>query len=309
MEIEGGIYDLIIIGGGPAGMTAGIYGGREKLKTLIIAEGFGGQMAKKAVDIENYPGFPKISGFDLIKKFKEHAQGLGAEIVVDKINSLKKGGEEFFVETISSKQYQAKTVIIASGAEPKMLNIPGEKEFIGKGISYCPTCDGPFFRGKEVAVIGGGNAGCEATAALLKYVSKVYIIEFNNFLAADRVNKDIVSGLENVEIIYNSKLKEIKGTNRVEEIIYTDRETNEDKTLKVAGVMVEVGFRPETSFIQDGLVDYSEMGEIKADFNTAETKTPGLFAAGDVSGGKCKQIVVAAGEGAKAAIECRKYIK
>lgn len=302
-------YDVVIIGGGPAGMTAGIYAGRAKLKTLLITEGFGGQMAKKAVDIENYPGFEKISGFDLIKKFENQVRSMGVEIMIDKIAILDKKADFFEIKLQDNKEIKAKSVIVASGAEPRMLNIPGEKEFIGKGISYCPTCDAPFFKNKDVAVIGGGNAGCEAVKHLLKYVTKVYVLEFNDSLGADKTNQDLVSEKPNVEIITNAQLKEIKGTNRVEEIVYLDKTSGEEKTLKVAGVMVEIGYQPATSFIKEGLVDFNEAGEIKADAITAETKTKGLFAAGDVTGGKCKQIVVAAGEGAKAASGCQKYLK
>ena len=157
---------MVIIGGGPAGMTAGIYAARQKINTLLITKSFGGQMAKKAVDIENYPGFEKISGWELIQKFEKHLKQKKIKIEIDSVRKIKKIGQDFLVLTASRKQFQAKAVIVSSGADPRPLEVPGEKEFIGRGISYCVSCDGPIFVNKEVAVVGGGDAGFEAALAL-----------------------------------------------------------------------------------------------------------------------------------------------
>lgn len=301
------MYDLIIIGGGPAGMTAGIYAARQKLKILLITEGFGGQMAKKTIDVENYPGFIKISGFDLIKNFENHLKSKNVEIEIAKIKSLKKSDDGFLVSIENNKEFKAKAVIIASGAEPRMLGVKGEIEFIGKGVSYCPICDGPLFREKEVAVIGGGEAGCEAGVFLVNYVKKIYVLDAGQEISASKATQDILINSGKVEFITNAKIKEIKGDVFASSIIY--EKNGEEKEKKVSAVFIEIGYKPATSFIESGLVDFTSGGEIRADFDTQETKTPGIFAAGDVSGGKCKQIVVAAAEGAKAALAVSKYLK
>lgn len=307
--MEQNIFDLIIIGGGPAGISAGIYAGRQGVKTLLLTEGFGGQMAKKAVEIENYPGFPKISGLDLINRFEEHLRNFkNVEIKMETIKKLDRSGDIFVIKTVSGK-YMAKTAIIASGAEPRMLNATGEKEFIGKGVSYCPICDGPLFRNKEVAIIGGGNAGCEAAIFLFNYVKKLYILEFLAQLGAEKANQEAILKSGKAEIITNAKLKEIRGDKFVSEIIFEDQTNGKIKTLPVGGVFVEIGYRPATGFIEKELVDFTDKGEIAVDFDTCATKTAGLFAAGDITGGKCKQIVVAAGEGAKAALAANKFLK
>ena len=298
-------YDLIIIGGGPAGITAGIYAARQKVNVLLITKAFGGQMAKKTVMIENYPGFPKISGLDLIKKFEEHIKSVDVKIENDEVEKIEKG---FTVLTKSGKKFESKTVIIASGAEPRTLNIPSEKEFIGRGISYCPMCDGPMFRDKTVAVIGGGDAGFESAIFLAHYVKKIYILEYSSKLKASMDNQDIAGKSGKVEVIMEAELKEVKGDKFVKSLVYKDLKTGEEKELKVDGIFVEIGYRPEASFVKD-LVDLNENGEIIVDQNTAETKTPGLYAAGDVDGGKCKQIIVAAGEGAIAANSAYKYLQ
>lgn len=303
------MYDLIIIGGGPAGMTAGIYAARQKVKTLLITEGFGGQMAKKSVDIENYPGFVKISGFDLIKNFETQLRTKEVEIEMGKIKSLKKEGDLFSASIEGGKEFKAKTVIIASGAEPRMLDAKREKEFIGKGLSYCPICDGPVFRDKEVAVIGGGEAGCEAGLFLSDYVKKIYVLDTGSEITASKTAYEALLNSGKAEFLTNAKVKEIKGDKFVSSIVYENTKTNEEKEINVSGVFVEIGYKPATSFIAEGLVDLTEKGEIEVDLYTQETKTKRLFAAGDVSGGKCKQIVVAAAEGAKAVLSVNKCLR
>ncbi|MDD5013374.1 MAG: FAD-dependent oxidoreductase [Candidatus Pacebacteria bacterium] len=293
------IYDLIIIGGGSAGITAGIYAARQKMKTLLLTKSFGGQMVHKSVEIENYPGFDKISSSELIERFENQLKSKDVEIEVDKVLSIKKT-EYLNVVTEKEKQYQAKAIIIATGSEPRKLNIKGEKEFLGKGVSYCPTCDGPIFSKKKVVVIGGGEAGFETAIFLKKYALDVTILEQGE---KSRASKEIQERASNagIQVIVNAIVKEIKGTNFVEEILYNEG------LIKTDGVFVQIGYVPDASFAKD-LVDINERGEILVNFETLETKTPGLFAAGDINNGKVKQIVTACGEGAQAAIYAYNYL-
>lgn len=300
-------YDLIIIGGGPAGMTAGIYSARQKMKTLVIAKAFGGQMASKAVDIENYPGFEKISGFELIQKIEEQMRSKGVEVIDDEAVELKKENGLFFISTKEGKSFQSKTIIVATGAEPRKISVPGEKEYVGRGVSYCTTCDGPLFNNKIVAIVGGGDAGFEAAIFLNNYAQNIYILEYGESVRAGKDNQDKALSSGKVEIITSAELKEIKGEMLVNGIIYKDRKTNEEKLLKVNGVFVQAGYEPATKLLE-GLVDLNERREAIVNFETLETKTPGLFVPGDANSGKVKQIIVACGEGAKAVIHAYKYI-
>ena len=301
------MYDLIIIGGGPAGMTAGIYAGRLGLKTLLITKSFGGQIAKKAVAIENYPGFESISGIELVQKMEKHLRIQKIDIETSEVRKIEKTKHGFLIFA-KKKEFQAKAVILASGADPRPLEVPGEKEFIGKGVSYCSICDGPMFRNKVVAIVGGGNAGFETAIFLAKIVKKIYILEHGAEPKAFAANQETVKKTGKAEIITNAALKEIKGSKFVNSIIYKDRKTKKEKTLKVEGIFVEVGYQPATSYVK-GLVEFNKRDEIKVDYETCQTKTPGLFAAGDLNVGAVKQIVTAAGEGAKAAIAAYNYIQ
>lgn len=301
------MYDLIIIGGGPAGVAAGIYAARQNLNTLLIAKNLGGQMARKAVDIENYPGFEKISGLELIQKFEKHLRKNKIEIERDLVGKVKKIDGEFVVSTQSRKQFRAKAVIVTSGADPRPLEVPGEKEFIGKGVSYCTACDGPLFADKTVAIIGGGNSGFEAALSLKSYIKKAYILEFSPKIKADESNQLLAQKSSNIEVIANAALKKIEGRQFVDSIVYQDKRANKLITLKIQGVFVEIGSQPATSFVKD-LVDFSEKDEIMVDPKNNMTKTAGLFAAGDVTNVRYKQIVIAAGEGCKAALSAYEYI-
>jgi len=308
------MYDLIIIGGGPAGITAGIYAARQKLNTLLITKSFGGQIARKAVMIENYPGFEEISGLELIQRFEKHLRKQKIDIERDEVTKLKKIKGRFNAVTKSKNRFESKAVIVASGADPRPLEVPGEKEFIGRGLSYCVTCDGPLFEGKTVAVIGGGNAGFEAAIFLSKIAKKIYILEYALRVGADQINQEILRKTGKAEVITNAQLKEIKGQKFVDSIVYQDynppatRKNPKTKTLSVQGVFVEVGSQPATSFVKD-LVDFNEKDEIVVDPKTGQTRTPGLFAAGDLDDVPYKQIVIAAGEGAKAALSVYEYLQ
>ena len=313
------MYDLIIVGGGPAGMTAGIYAVRQKLNTLLITKDFGGQIAKKSVDIENYPGFSEISGAELILKLEEHLKkfeagsdfgksGEGIKIKKELAIKVEKENEIFAVSTQDKIKYKSKAVVIASGADPRPLEVSGEKEYIGKGVSYCALCDAAFFKGKDVVVIGGGDAGFEAALALADWAKKVYILEFSSAVMADETNQKKSAEMGKIEIITSAVLEEIKGDKFVSSVVYLDKKKNEKKNLEVQGVFVEIGFQPATSFVK-GLAEFNERDEIKVDPFTGETSTPGIFAAGDVDNMPYKQIIIACGEGAKAAISAYKYIR
>jgi thioredoxin-disulfide reductase len=300
-------YDLIIIGGGPTAITAGIYAARQKLKTLLITESFGGQIVKKAVNIENYPGFEKISSKELIKNFEKHLRKFDLGIEIDSVIKLEKKVNFLSVFTKKNK-FQAKAVIIASGRSPQHLKIPGEKEFLGKGVSYCVQCDGPLFENKTVAVIGGGNAAFEAALFLSKIAKKIYILEYSPKVKADKINQGLVKNSGKCEVITNVVLKEIKGDKFVSSLVFEDKKISKEKTLSVEGVFIEIGFQPAISFVNRDLVDFNEKNEIKINPKTCKTKTVGLFAAGDVTDIKNKQIVIAAGEGAKAALSAAQYL-
>jgi len=294
------MYDLVIVGAGPAGMTSAIYSARQKLKTLIISKNFGGQMAQKAVEIENYPGFEKVTGFDLISKMENQIKNV--DVVREKVIEVKKENDIFFLKTEGDKVFQSKVVIIATGAEPRRLNVLGEVNYLGRGVSYCSTCDGPLFKNKEVAIIGGGDAGFETAIFMKNYASKIYILEQEESVKASIDNQKKASG---IEVITSARLKEIKGDNFVNQIVF--ELSGKEKTLDVKGVFIQAGYVPETSFLGD-LVELNEKKEIIVNFETFETKTRGLFAVGDVNCGKVKQIVVACGQGATAVIHGYKYI-
>ena len=305
-------FDLIIIGGGPAGVTAGIYASRSKLKTLLITKTFGGQVARKAVSIENFPGFEEISGSELIQRFVNHLKKQKVEILEDEVSKIEKENNIFKVTTKGKKIFQSLAVIVASGADPRILDVPGERELIGKGVSYCTTCDGPLFKGKVVTVIGGGNAGFEAAFFLANYAKKIYILEFGEEVKAVPENQERAKKTGKIEVITNAVLKKIEGKEFVEAIIYEDRKEKKEKRLKVQGVFIEIGSQPATSFVKD-LVKFNHfvnrLDEIEIDPRTCQTSTSGLFAAGDVTDVRYKQIVIACAEGAKAALSAYEYLR
>jgi len=302
------IYDLIIIGAGPAGITAAIYAKRQRLNLLLIAKEIGGQINRKAVKIENFPGILEISGKELIERFLSHLKKYEIKMEIDEVTEVKKKEDFFSVKTKQNKEFLAKTIIVASGATPRPLSIPGEKEFLGKGVSYCVTCDAPLFKGKKVAVIGGGNAGFEAAIFLANFAEKIYILEFFDKVRAEKENQEKAQRTGKIEVITNAQVKEIKGDNFVKSLIYQDRISQNLKELSVDGVFVEIGNIPATSFVKD-LVDFNKRNEIIVEFETMATKTPGIFAAGDCNAGRYKQIITACGEGAKAALSAYDYLQ
>ena len=224
-------FDLIIVGGGPAGITAGIYAARKKLKTLIVAKNFRGQV-QWAVSVENYPGFEPIKGLELTKKFEDHLKRQTITISEDEAEKIKKENQLFKIITKKKKEYMAYSVIIASGCDPRPLEVPGEKEFIEKGLSYCTTCDAPFFNDKVVAVIGGGNSGVRSALELTNYAKKVYLLEFMPQLAADEIEQQKIRNNEKITILCSAAPKRIEGENMIERIVYEDRKNKIKKTLK-----------------------------------------------------------------------------
>lgn len=301
------MFDLIIIGGGPAGITAGIYAARKKLNTLIITKEWGGQIIK-ASDIQNWPGEKSISGPDLMKKMVEHLKGFEIEIKEDReVINLEKKDDNFLVRDDKDEEHQAKTVIIATGKIPRSLDIPGEEEFKGKGVSICSTCDAPMFKDKEVAVVGGGNAGFDAALDLTKYAKKIYILEFLEEMRGDSTTKEQLEKTSKIEFYTNIAVKEIRGTSFVESLIYENRDTGKDTEIKVQGVFVAIGMEAKAGFAE-GLVVFNKIGEIEVDKHN-NTKTPGLFAAGDITDVKYEQIVIAASEGTKSTLAAHDYLK
>lgn len=296
------MYELIIIGAGPAGITAGVYAARQKLKTLVLTKDIGGQTAWSG-GIENYTGYQFITGPELSKKFEEHLNQFDIELrMPEEAAEVSKRKREVIVKT-NKGQYSAKTLIIASGKSPRLLNVPGEKEFKNKGLTYCAICDGPLFSGKEVAVIGGGNSALDAAWQMTKIARKVYLININPRLEGEAVLREKVTRAQNTEIINNAATREILGDNFVN-AIKVDA-AGQIREIPVQGVFVEIGLIPAAGFI--GIVRKNRWGEIRVDTRSA-TNIPGIFAAGDVTDVPEKQIIIAAGEGSKAALSAARYL-
>lgn len=294
------MYDVIIIGGGPAGLTAGIYATRRSLKTLILTTDIGGQ-ASKAYDIENYPGLPTVSGVELSKKMFNQAKYFGAEIKFEEAKEIEQSKDSFRVKT-NTNDYETKTVIVASGKKPRELNVPGEVEFKGKGVSYCATCDAPFFKNKTVAVIGGGNSALDAAHLCAKISKIVYLIYRGSTFSAEQVLQNQVKNKSNIEILMNSEVAKIDGENKVTSITLKD-----GKELETDGIIIEIGYDVERKLVEN-ILKLNEKGQVIIDHNQA-TSVPGIFAAGDLTTTTYKQIVIAAGEGAKAALSAFDYIQ
>lgn len=299
------VYDILIIGGGPAGMTAGLYAIRKNLRVLLIAKDFGGQ-ALWAPIIENYMGHSAIPGSDLMMKFQRQISSLPIKMrVPDEVIALRKEGEIFIAETRFGGLYKAKVVIVATGKRAKTLNIPGEKELTGRGVSYCITCDAPLFANKIVAVVGGGNSAVTAALDLAKTTSKVYLI-VRKAIRADQILQEKLAKAEKVEKIIGFSPKKIKGEERVEGMVIRREENGEEREIKIDGVFVEIGLIPNTDFLKDR-VRMNKLREIMINCN-CETSLEGIFACGDVTNVAGKQIIIACGEGAKAALSAYHYL-
>ncbi|GIW65189.1 MAG: thioredoxin-disulfide reductase [Candidatus Parcubacteria bacterium] len=299
------VYDSIIIGASAAGISSAIYLKRQNLFFLVIAKDIGGEMALSGI-VENYPGFPETNGAELAKKFKEHMDKYGIKTINEKVVNLEKVTNIFKVKS-EKNEYLTKTIIIATGSNPKKLSIPGEEEFYHKGLSYCSVCDLPLFRNKVVAIIGGGNSANEAGIMGSRICQKVYIINKNPEMKGDKVLIEELKKQLNVEIIYNALTQEIYGDQFVKGIKYLDKVSGEIKDLKVDGVFIHIGLKPNTDFVPDNWGIKNEYGEIVVN-QLCQTNILGVFAAGDVTNIPHKQIGIAVGQGIIAALEVNKYL-
>ncbi|MFA5158422.1 MAG: thioredoxin-disulfide reductase [Patescibacteria group bacterium] len=296
------VYDVVIVGGGPAGITAAIYSSRRMLKTLVITREVGGQVVKTP-DIENYPGFDLISGPELAQKFIKQAQKFGAELAYDEVTRLEEKAGEFVVSGQKDK-YTGRSLILAFGKVPRKLDIKGEQEFKGRGISYCATCDAPFYKNKTAVVNGGGNSAFDAALLLAKIASKVYVIHRRDQFTAEDILIEKVKKMKNVELITGATISKIEGDQTVKTISY--RKDGEEKTIATDGVFIEIGYIVEDGLIKD-FVEMDEKNQIKANKDHS-TSREGVFAAGDLTNSYYKQIVISAGEGAIAALSASKYL-
>jgi len=288
------MYDLVIVGAGPAGLSAAIYGARYKMNAVTIGKLFGGTITEAHL-VENYPGVGEIGGFELGQKMLEQAKSLGAEVVADSIKKITKKDKHFVLHT-ANKDYETKRIILAMGAERAKLKIKGEDEFLGKGVAYCATCDGPFFKGKAVCVVGGGNAAVTAAIYLGDIAEKVYIIYRGPELKAEPAWIEKLNANKKIETIYNVNIEEIIGNGKVESIKLDD-----GKTMKLDGVFIEIGSTPNKALIADLDLKTDARGYISVDAEM-KTSTQGVWAAGDITAGefKFRQVVTATAEGALA---------
>jgi len=301
----GKVYDVLIIGGGPAGLTAAVYCMRKGVDTAIIIKSIGGQVAETS-SVENYLGYKYINGVELVDKFKEqviqfsigYEEGQGVSLIED--------GAVKNIILEDGRTVQSRTLIIASGKSWKKLGIPGEKKLTGHGVAYCTTCDAPLFKEKKVVIVGGGNSGVEAAIDLAGIASGVTIIQLLDELTADQILLDKLGSFGNVEMIFNSRVTEIKGDDRVEEVTVENIGTGTVSDVKTDGIFIEIGLDPNSGFAK-GVVETNSSGEIIVDSRCA-TNRPGIFAAGDVTSVPFKQIIIAGGEGAKAALSACEYI-
>ena len=300
-------FDTIILGGGPAGLSAGIYASRGAVKTAIIDTNMLGGQPSNYLELENYPSYKKIGGFDLMEKFEEHADKFGVQKYpmqeIEEINLTTNP------KTIKTKEYNFKTksVIIATGASPMKLRVKGEEEFLGRGVSYCAICDGAFYKDKVVAVVGGGNSAVEEAMYLTKFASKVYIIHRRNELRADKIIQERAFKNPKIEIVWDTVVKEIKGENTVTGIIIENIKTGERTELQTNGVFPYIGIAPNTKYI-NGQITQDSKGFIITD-ETMKTSVEGVYAIGDIRNTPLRQVITAASDGAISAVYAVKYIE
>lgn len=300
--------DLIIIGGGPAGLSAGIYAGRAKLDILMLEKGMPGGLVVGTELIENYPGFPEgVGGFELAYKLMTQAQKFGLAIETAGVEKIEFTEGQFIIHAGEQKTYRCRAVILATGAKPQLLQAPGEERLTGKGVSYCATCDGAFFREKTVAVVGGGDAAVEEAIFLTKFARKVLIIHRRQELRSTKVVQQKAMTNPQIEFVLNSVIEEIVGKNAVEGVRIRDVNTGENRPLAVDGVFIYIGQKPDSEIIK-GLAELDGQGYVLTDDNM-RTTCPGLFAAGDVRKKLLRQAVTAVADGAIAAVAAERYLE
>ena len=301
------MYDIIIIGSGPAGLSAAIYAQRACLDTIVIEKnGISGGQVLNTWEVDNYPGFPGVTGFELSRQFREHANKLGARVVQDEVVQVELSGNVKKV-VCEEETYEARCVILASGAHHRTLEVPGEEELRGAGVSYCATCDGAFFRGRTVAVVGGGDAALEDAIFLARMCEKVYIVHRRDKLRGAKRLQERVQALENIEFVWNSETAAIEGNAQVEALRLRQTKTGEERRLDVDGVFIAVGIAPESE-LYAGQLELDEQGYIRAD-ESGQTSVPGVFAAGDVRTKALRQILTAASDGANCVASAERYLQ
>lgn len=303
------MHDVLIIGGGPAGVAAGVYAARKKMKTIFVSDSVGGQSAVSA-EIENWIGTVALKGYEFGQSLERH---LRAQEDIDihtgeKIVEVRETETGFEAVSDSKQAYETKSIIVATGARHRHLNVPGEEQFVGKGVVYCSTCDAPFFRGKTVAVVGGGNSGLEACQDLFPYAEKIILISNVSTLSGDSVIQKKVCENSKVSVIFNAETREIVGNAKVSGLRYFDSVIKELREIFVDGVFVEIGMVPNSDVVKP-LVELTPYGEIRVDHRTCATSKPGLFAAGDVTDSVFRQNNISAGQGCIAALSAYEYIK
>ena len=297
------MVDIIIVGSGPAGMSAAVYGKRAGLSVLVIEKVYygTGQVAESS-HVDNYLGIPGISGYELGEKFRSHAEGLGVEFKDGEVIRFEKAADRWYVHLKNGQTLESKTVVYAAGAAHRHLGVPGEEEFSGKGVSYCATCDGAFFKGKDVAVVGGGNTAMDDAIYLADICNKVYLVHRRDVFRGDATTLTKLKETENIELVVTAKVQEVKG-----EQVVTALQLEDGRSLEVSGVFVAVGMQPATSMLQ-GIVLMDDNGYIIAD-ETGKTSAAGFFAAGDVRTKELRQIITAVADGANAATSAERYIR
>jgi len=299
-------HDVIIIGAGPAGYTAGIYCSRARHDTILISGLLPGGQLMNTTDVENYPGFDEgIMGPDLMQIMRKQTENMGTKIIDDVVTNVDFSQNPFKVSTASTN-FEAKTVIVCTGATPRKIGIDGEQTFAGKGVSYCATCDGAFFRDQELAVVGGGDSCMEEATFLTKFASKVHIIHRRDEFRASKIMQERALDNEKITVHWNSTISDIKGDQKVQQVILKDTKTGEDTSVDMAGVFVAIGHEPNTELFKDEL-ELDENGYIVLNKNT-QTSVDGVFSAGDVHDHRYRQAVTAAGYGCMAAIDVDKYL-
>ncbi|MDH7513137.1 MAG: thioredoxin-disulfide reductase [Clostridiales bacterium] len=299
-------YDVVIIGAGPAGLAAGLYAGRARLATVILEKGLPGGQILLTDWVENFPGFPEgIAPLELMENFKKQALKFGADIETDEAQAIRKDGGRWVVAG-RSREYRARAVIIATGAAYRKLGLAGEERLTGRGVSYCATCDGAFFRDQEIAVVGGGDNALNEAIFLTKFCRKLYLIHRRDRFRATKILQERVLSNAKIEVLWNSVVEAIEGESHLERIIVRNVKENRAYPLRLDGLFVSIGMDPQTGFVK-GLVEINEWGEIKVDQKMG-TSQPGIFAAGDVADACPKQVATAVGTGVAAALAVNDYL-